>query len=194
MAKFDIEVEICLGFSHCGGVFNQGYGEVELSDREVEQLVSLMREMGTSDVEELKLQETLPEIYKKLDNAYEAAAYQAEEEHWLDAGFYHDECHQYEEADMIAYLKEKGAWNFEYDEEEYKDKDGNLDEEALEYAEFDFLSEAMDDYLSSLDGDERYDFLRNQVGIEVEPQGCDYEIEIPSEIIEMAFPIKKDNK
>ena len=191
MPKFEIEVDICLGFSHCGGVYNDAYGEVELSDKEVEQLVNLMKEKESSNIEELELKTTLPEIYNKLDEAYNASACKAEEEHWLDEGYYHLECHNYEDADMIAYLKEKNAWNFEYDEEEFKAETGELDEEALFDAECDYLhEEALDDYLSSLNGEERYDFLRNKVGIDVDMSFSDseYEITIPSEIIAIAFP------
>lgn len=191
MPRFEIEVDICLGFSHSGGVYNDGFGEVELSDKEVEQLVNLMKEKGTSDIEELELQEMFPEIYDKLDAAYRSVAYQAEEEHWLDEGYYHEECHNFDNSEMIEYLKEKGFWNFEYDEEEYKDENGQIDKDALEWAESDYLSEAMDDYLGSLDGEERYDFLRNKVGIAVDPEGCEYEIKIPDEIVVMAFPMKK---
>lgn len=180
MALFDIELEICLGFSHSGGVYNEGYGEVELSDQEVDQIISVMKEKGTSDIEELGLKEVLPDIYRKLDDAYRELAYRAEEEHWLEEGYYHEECHQYKDSDMIDYLKEKNAWNFEYDEEEYKDENGQLDEDALIDAECEYLhEEALEDYLSSLDGEERYDFLRNKIGIVVDPEGCDYEIEIP---------------
>ena len=193
MAKFDIEVEICLGFSHCGVVYNDGCGEVELSDNEVEQLVTLMKEKGTSDIEELELEEKLPEIYGKLDEAYKAIAYKAEEEHWLDEGYYHNECHNYEEADMIDYLIEQGAWNFEYDEDEFKDEDGEIDDEALWEAQSEYLhEEALDNYLAGLHGEERYDFLRNKVGIDVDVFGCDYEIAIPSEIIALAFPKEKN--
>ena len=115
MPKFDIEVEISLGFSHSGGVYNDGYGEVELTDEEVNQLVNLMKEKDTSDVEELDLKTVLPEIYQKLDEAYSTAANKAEEEHWLEDGYYHDECNNYDDADMINFLKEKDAWNFEFD-------------------------------------------------------------------------------
>ena len=193
MSKFDIEVEICLGYSHCGGVYNDGCGEVELSDKEVEQLVNLMKEKGTSDIVELELEEKLPEIYGKLDEAYKAVAHKAEEEHWLDEGYYHSECHNYEEADMIDYLIEQGAWNFEYDEEEFKDEDGEIDDDALWEAQSEYLhEEALDDYLAGLHGEERYDFLRNKVGIDVDVFECDYEIAIPSEIIALAFPKEKN--
>lgn len=191
MPKFEIDVDICLGFSHCGGVYNDGYGEVELTDEEVEHLVNLMKEKDTSEVEELDLETSLPEIYKKLDEAYGAIANKAEEEHWLDEGYYHLECHNYDDVDMIAFLKEKDAWNFEYDEEEFKDESGELDEEALFDAECEYLhQEALDDYLGGLQGEERYDFLRNKVGIDVDMSFAvsDYEIEIPSEIVSLAFP------
>lgn len=196
MPKFDIDVEICLGFSHCGGEYNDGYGEVELTDDEVDQLVKLMKEKDSSDIEEIDLKEALPEIYKKLDEAYSALAYKAEEEHWLEEGYYHDECHNYENADMIAYLKEKDAWNFEYDEEEFKDENGKLDEEALYDEECYYLhQEALDDYLAGLHGEERYDFLRNKVGIDVDMSFAvaEYEISIPAEIISLAFPEDDEN-
>ena len=189
MATFDIELEICLGYSHSGGVYNEEYGEVELSDEEVSQLVNLMKEKDSSDVEDLDLEENLPEIYKKLDEECREIANQAEEEHWLDEGYYHLECHNYDDAEMIAFLKEKDAWDFEYDEEEFKDEDGEIDEEALLEAQSEYLhGEALDDYLAGLDGDERYDFLRNKVGIDVDVSDCEYEVEIPSEIIALAFP------
>lgn len=192
MPKFEIDVDICLGFSHSGGVYNDGFGEVDLSDKEVEELVNLMREKGTSNIEELNLQNELPEIYQKLDKAYNAVAYKAEEEHWLDEGYYHLECHNYEDEDMIGFLKEKNSWNFAYDEEKFKDDNGELNEEALFDAECDYLhEEALDDYLAGLNGEERYDFLRNKVGIEVDVWEYEYEIAIPSEIIALAIPKEK---
>lgn len=188
METFEIELEICLGYTHCGGMYTGGYGTVELTDEEVDELVKLMKEKNSSDVEEIKLREVAPEIYRKLDDAYRQLAYKTEEEYWLEEGYGNYECHTYDVSDMIEYLKEKDAWNFEIDENEFKDEEGNLDEEALECAERDYLSEAMDDYLYSLHGEERYDFLRNQVGISVDVDECEYEISIPSEIIDKAFP------
>lgn len=32
---------------------------------------------------------------------------------------------------MIDYIKEKGEWEFEYDKEEFKDENGELDEEEI---------------------------------------------------------------
>lgn len=189
MPVFEIESEICLGFSHFGGVYNDCCGEVELFDEETEQLVKLMRDNDSSDMEDLELEDKFPEIFNKLDKAYREAAYKAEEEHWLDEGYQHMECHQYDDADMIEYLQEKGAWDFEYDEEEFTGEDGQLDEDALTDAQNEYLhEEALDNYLTGLHGEERYDFLRNKVGIDVDVQGCDYKVEIPQEIINLAFP------
>lgn len=143
-------MEVNLGFSHSGGDFNEEYGEVELTDEEVNQLVKLMKEKDSSDIEEIGLKEALPEFYKKLDEAYKAVAHKAEEEHWLEDGYYRDVCHNFENSDMIDFLKEKDSWNYEYDEEEFKDESGELDEEALFDAECDYLhQEALDDYLAS---------------------------------------------
>ena len=194
MPTFDIESEICLGFSHSGGVYNSAYGEVELSDDEVNQLIVLMREKDSSDIEELNLEEELPEIYKKLDEAYRETAYTAEEEHWLEEGYYRNECHDFKDEDMIEFLKSKDAWHFEYDEEDVLDENGEIDQEALEDLEYDYLHQtAIDDYYYSVHGEERYDFLRNQMGIIVDPEGCDYEVKIPEAIVVLAFP-EEDKK
>ena len=83
-------------------------------------------------------------------------------------------------------------WDFEYDEEEFKDGTGELDENVLYLAECDYLKEeGLDQYLSGLDGKERYDFLRNQLGIEIDDFGCKYNVEIPSAIKAIAFPKRK---
>ena len=83
MAKFEIEYEQSLGLSHSGEVTAKGKSFVELTDEEVEVLVSLIREKGTTDVEILELREKHPALYDKLDEAYHKMAYKAEELHWL---------------------------------------------------------------------------------------------------------------
>lgn len=192
MPLFNVDYEQCLGFSHSGQVYESGFSVVELTEEEVGQLITLMREKESSDIEELKLEEALPEVYKKLDTAYRKAAEDAEETHWLNEGYYHDECHNFEADDMIAYLKSKDAWDFEYDEEEFLGEDGKLDKEALADAETDYLyEEAMDNYLAGLDGDDRKDFLKNRVGIEVDLDCLSYQVGIPEEIIDLAFPNEK---
>ena len=70
MALYSIESEQCLGISHSGAVTVNGESAVELSDEEVDILVKLIKEKGTTDVEELDLENLHPDIYKKLDEAY----------------------------------------------------------------------------------------------------------------------------
>ena len=79
MAKYEIECEQSLGWSHSGEEIAKGKGFVELTDEEVEVLVNLIREKGTTDVEMLELKEKHPTIYDKLDEGYHKMAYKAEE-------------------------------------------------------------------------------------------------------------------
>lgn len=187
MPVFEVYVDQCMGFSHCGIISEDGCSEVELTDSEVETLVDLIRKNGTPDVEELKLSELFPDIYAKLDKACYEAACDAEETHWLEEGFYMPECRNFDDREMIEYLKEKNAFDFEYDKEEFLDEDGNLDEEALADAEVEFLhDEALESYMYSLDGKEKNDFLRDKVGIQVDLDYVNYTVSIPEEIVDMA--------
>lgn len=68
--KFKIESESFLGMGHCGSVSAEGTGFVELDENEVSQLVDLIREKKTTDVEELGLQKLYPAVYEKLVQAY----------------------------------------------------------------------------------------------------------------------------
>ena len=56
MALYSIESEQCLGMSHHGAVTVNGESAVELSDEEVDILVKLIKEQGTTDVEALDLE------------------------------------------------------------------------------------------------------------------------------------------
>lgn len=81
--KFDIENEICLGISHSGAVMTEGTGILELDDNEVSLLINIIKEKKTSDVDELGIEESHPNLYEKLRQAYYDMAYKAEELHWL---------------------------------------------------------------------------------------------------------------
>ena len=74
MAKFEFCCVSNLGFSHYGSVEGYGNGTVELSEGDVTRLVNLIREMKTTDVEELQLKAKYPDIYEKLDEAFRDAA------------------------------------------------------------------------------------------------------------------------
>ena len=81
--KFDIENGICLGISHSGAVMTEGAGILELDDNEVSLLINIIKEKKTSDVDELGIEESHPNLYEKLRQAYYDMAYKAEELHWL---------------------------------------------------------------------------------------------------------------
>ncbi len=52
-----------------GDMFIGDEGYVELTSEEVKTLVDLIRDNGTSNVEEIELEENYPDIFEKLDNA-----------------------------------------------------------------------------------------------------------------------------
>ena len=81
--KFDIENEICLGISHSGAVMTEETVILELDDNEVSLLINIIKEKKTSDVDELGIEESHPNLYEKLRQAYYDMAYKAEELHWL---------------------------------------------------------------------------------------------------------------
>ena len=80
--KFDIENGICLGISHSGAVMTEGTGILELYDNEVSLLINI-KEKKNSDVAELGIEESHPDLYEKQRQAYYDMAYKAEELHWL---------------------------------------------------------------------------------------------------------------
>ena len=187
MPIFSIDEDVCMGMSHSGGITQDGEGYVELTDEDVENLISLMRRKNSIEVDELELKDTYPEIYKKLDLAYYEMTANAEEEHWLEWGYHNSECHNFESSDMIEFLKSKDAWHFEYDENDFLDEDGEVDEDELSEAENEYMYEAMDKYFYSVSGDELKNFLKDIVGIDVDLTFVEYEVKIPQEIIDMAF-------
>ena len=184
----DIESEVCLGMSHCGAVYSRGSGTLELSDEEVSKLVALIKEKGTSDINELDLENTYPEIYEKLDDAYFRVAYEAEELHWLWYG-YHEGVFEYDSDELISYCESECGFVFDGDEEDYMNEDGEFDEEAYEEAKMEaFFDDWLVPYIESLDTSDQIDFLRNQMNASLEMDGNDvsYEVHIPAAIIEMA--------
>lgn len=58
MALYRIENDTCLGITHSGGAVNvESEGYVELSDEEVAKIVDLIRQKGTTDIDELELED-----------------------------------------------------------------------------------------------------------------------------------------
>lgn len=179
-------VSNCLGISHCGGVYAEGSGEIELTDEEIQSLVNLIRENGgCTDVEELGLREALPEIYGKLDRAYHDAAYDAEYRHWIIEGY---ENGYYETPDdLVERCTEELGFASQLKEEDFTDEDGEIDEDDFEYAKEEEFNQWLTDHYNSLSEDEAISFIEKYIGLEVDMStGVDYVVEIPSEIIALA--------
>lgn len=186
MAKFEFEVECFLGMSHCGSVTTDGKGIVDLTDEEVAQLVSLIKEKGTADVKDLNLEETLPEIYEKLNDAHYQAAYDAIYDYWLWEG-YHEVDLEYDVEDLIEYCKEKHG--FEYISDYLFDEDDEDEAEEFREAEQTAFYEWLDPALKQMTYSERRTIIEDYMGLEMEFDGVsedEYLVAIPDEIIKMA--------
>ena len=181
---YSIETDVCLGMSHCGSVNAEGSGYVDLSDEEVKILVDLIREKGTTDVEEMGLEELHPEIFEKLDDAYREVASDAEELHWLWESYESGYC-EYDFDEVKEHCKDHCGFKFEYDAEKYLTYD-ELDEEAIEEDENEAFEEWLGDYLRGLPDAEAISFFYDHLGGEVELEEVDYEVGIPAAIIKLA--------
>ena len=187
MAQYNIWTECFLGMSHCGSVTADGSGMVDLTDKEVEKLVEMIRQCDSDDLEVLNLKDTCPEIYEKLEQAHRDAAYQAEYMHWLregyDGGYY-----GYDQEELMSYCEEECGFSFDEDPDDFTDEDGEFDEEAYEESKYEAFVEWLDDYIYSLDDEEFVDFLVNHMNAEVDMSSWseDYTVSLPPAIIEMA--------
>lgn len=186
MALYSIESEQCLGISHSGAVTVHGESAVELSDEEVEILVKLIKEKGTTDVEELDLENLHPDIYNKLDEAYYSMAYEAEEMHWLWEGYYSG-YFEYDEDKLKEYCKANCGFSYVFNKEENGyDEDEEVDEYEIEDAENEAFSEWLDEYVKGLSDDEARDFFYNHMDANLDMDNVEYTVEIPQAIINMA--------
>ena len=193
MALYSIESEQCLGMSHSGAVTVNGESAVELSDEEVDILVKLIKEKGSTDVKELDLENFHPDIYKKLDEAYYQMAYDAEEIHWLWEGYYNG-YFEYDDDELMAYCEKELGFSFEFKPEEYFDEDDleyyKEDPESYEDEIYDMKYEAfqkwLSDYVSGISDDEARDFFYNHMDADLNLDDVEYTVEIPQAIIAKA--------
>ena len=194
MALYSIESEQCLGMSHHGAVTVNGESAVELSDEEVDILVKLIKEKGSTDIGDLDLEDLYPEIYKKLDEAYYKMAYDAEEMHWLWEGYYNG-YYEYDSEKLMDYCEKELGFEFEYDVKDYylddpedleEGEEPEIDEDMLEEDKSDAFSEWLDDYLSDLSDDEARDFFYNHMDADLNMDGVEYTVGIPQAIIAKA--------
>lgn len=181
MALYSIYNDTCLGWSHSGPVNVESDGFVELSDEEVTKIVELIRKEGTSDIEELKLEEVYPDIYKKLDDAFYEMAYNAEEKHWLMEGFL-EGYYEYNTDELMAYCEENCGFVYEDDDEDATDDDDE------DYAKIDYFDSWLKDYVSGLNDEEASEFLKEHMNADVnlDDDDVEYQVAIPDAIIKMA--------
>lgn len=186
MAAYKIEFYESYGISHCGSEGDYVARTVELSDEEVDTLVQLIKEKGTSDVEALGLRESHPDIYDTLDEAYREAAMDAAEMHWLWEGYYNG-YFNYDLKEVMDYCKEHLGFVYEKeendeedDEEEYENDEGYDDDEC------DAFYEWKDNYVHNVlkTDDEIRDFFYNVLNADLSIEDLyDYTVEIPEEIV-----------
>ena len=185
MAQYHIECEQFLGFSHDGAVNAEGEGTIELSDEEVTTLIQLIRQKGTTDVAELNLKTSHPELYAKLDKAYHDMAQHAETMHWLWEG-YENGYYEYDEDELMDYCEQELDFTFEYDEDE-------LDEDEMSYAKSDAFRSWLGDYLRSLSDDEALSFMNDHMDACIEDEEVEeYTVAIPEAIIQKANGITSE--
>lgn len=188
MPTINILTENSLGFSHSGEVIAYGEGVIELTDEQVQQLVSLIRENnGETDVKKLQLEEKFPEIYEILEEAFREVARNAEYNHWVIEG-YENGWYDVDTEEMITKCEEKYGFKFEYDTEDYLDDDGNIDEDMLYDAKADAFFEWVEEHRIGLSEDDEVAFLSDVFGLEPDVDDVYYEVEIPADIVKMALP------
>lgn len=184
--KFKIESESFLGMGHCGSVSAEGTGFVELDENEVSQLVDLIREKNTTDVEELGLQKLYPAVYEKLAEAYGDVAHDATLRYWLWDGYCCGDAYDYDYDELKSYCKWNCGFDFEYDEDDYRDDDGSVDKRAIEEAEDEAFNSWFEDFFNQMDVYEAKYFFEEHLNAEIYVDDVDFEVKIPEGVIEMA--------
>ena len=135
MAVFDISDYVCMGWSCTGPVYDDGKGSVVLSKRDVETLVKLIREKGTTEVEELGLESTHPKLYQKLYRAYRKMDSETTIRHWLWQDYEYGECDKQMEA-LKKYCKRYCGWHFDPDSVWCDDEDDLEEEENMDFRQW----------------------------------------------------------
>lgn len=186
--EYRIEVDICLGFSHCGGVTAEGEGVIDLSDKEVNALVELMKKKQTTDATELALEKSHPKLYKKLHDAYSEVACNAEKRHWIMRGFeLGGEMYDLEVA--RKYCEENGLYKQIPEDDDYEFVDiYDFVKHQREIDRHNNFTLWLHDYLEELDDKSVYDFYYKYINDGVNLDDIEYDIiDIPEEIKKMMY-------
>ena len=189
MALYNIESENVLETPHTGDTTINGERAVELSDKEVDILVKLIKENESTDVGNLDLENLYPEIYEKLDNAYRDMAYKAEEIRRLWDGYYNN-CYEYDFFDLMDKKKKNLGFTFYVNLKDFFDDEDLENLEACEEIIDDAKSEAffdwLCDYIEDLSDDEAREFFYNHMNAKVNMDNVEYTVGIPQAIINKA--------
>ena len=180
--KYEIDATYCLGFSHCGEEDAFGSGYVDLTDEETNTLVALVKEKQTRDVEELNIENTHPDLYKKLEKAY----YNMKFKVWVEIGIDSGGIVPSEDETLMEWCKQNCG--FAYDPNKRAAAEDDFDEEELEETDkecFQF-DEWLPDYIDTLDNDQAFDFFYNHLSAHVDLSLSEVKVKIPGEILEMA--------
>lgn len=188
MAIYHFTDEVSMGFSHCGEVTADLEGQIELTDEEAAQLVALMQEKKSCDVAKMGLKERYPALYERLGEAWHDAAYTAELAHWHREGFLDGYC-EFDLDEVMAHCEAHCGYTFTYDPEEHPLSDPD-DEEQLEELRREHFEAWLEEYVTTLSNEEVIEFCSEQLNSEVEdvtdPEGVEYEVAIPYELIRRA--------
>jgi hypothetical protein len=193
MALYNSESEQHLGTPHSGTATDKGDRAVELSDEDVDILVKLIKEKGTTDVEELDLENLYPDIYKNLSDAYRDMAHDAKEMELLWEGFYSGffDCDFYElmdycEKNLGFYFFLNPKDYFSDEELAYFKENPESYEEIVDEAKSEAFGDWLIDYVFDLPDDEAPDFFYNQMHAKLNMDDVEYTVGIPQAIINKA--------
>ena len=188
MAIYYFSDEVSMGFSHCGEVMADLEGQIELTDEEAAQLVALMQEKKSCDVEQMGLKRRYPALYERLEEAWYDAAYNAELAHWHREGFLDGYC-EFDLDEVMEHCEAHCGYTFTFDPEEHCLLEPD-DEEQMEELRREHFEAWLEEYVTTLSNEEVIEFCSEQLNSEVEdvtdPEGVEYTIAIPYELIRRA--------
>ena len=183
--KITIDEDLCLGYSHSGSVCANAYGEFEMADADVETLVALIREKGTTDINELGIEQSHPTIYDLLEKEIYKIYQIAVTAHFIREVI--DDYFEYDDG-VIDYCIQKYGFNpdEECEDEDYEDEEYEDEEEEYEAKLHSRFVNWISFYASTLSDKELVDFNSDTVNIAVDFYADEFALEIPRQIIDLA--------
>ena len=174
------------------GVWNgnnySGESVLELKDEQVKRLVDLIKANGgETDIEALDLKNKYPDIYYAFEAAFiDPVSYDGSSE-WAIDGYLYDYFDGPGDEEIVRTIEAEGLYSFkfEYDEADYLDEDGDLDEESL----MEDKCSAWREHFEELEDKEKFSFLSRFFGDEIydyETEELTGEMYIPKEIVDLA--------